>query len=128
MRKCEGNRSISFFFKSITFEFARGRQSTSVQIAVASLQPLRNSSQFFQRLMDEKKKKKKREKNPDYFWFHPLFLIYVLRIEGKPEFHFHDSIPQPMLHVDEILTLLFFSRKRSFNTPVEFSISVPQEQ
>lgn len=75
-----------------------------------------------------KRKKKKREKNPDYFWFHPLFLIYVLRIEGKPEFHFHDSIPQPMLHVDEILTLLFFSRKRSFNTPVEFSISVPQEQ
>lgn len=75
-----------------------------------------------------KEKKKKGEKNPDYFWFHPLFLIYVLRIEGKPEFHFHDSIPQPMLHVDEILTLLFFSRKRSFNTPVEFSISVPQEQ
>lgn len=64
-RKCE-NPSISFLFKSITFEFARGQQSTSVQIAVASLVGHCEIARSFFRDCDGRKKRKKREKNPDY--------------------------------------------------------------
>lgn len=106
----------SFNFISLQIYHVRICARSAIDICTncgcISGRPLRNSSQFFQRLMDEKKEKK--GKRTQTILVHPLFLIYVLRIEGKPEFHFHDSISA---HATCWWTFLLFSspRIRSFS-------------
>lgn len=104
----KGNRSISFFFKSITFEFARGQQSTSVQIAVASLVGHCEIARSFFRDWWTKKKKKK---EPRLFCSIHYSSFTFSELKGNPNFI---SMIRSRLHVDEIL-LFFSTRKPSFN-------------
>lgn len=93
----------SFNFISLQIYHVRICARSAIDICTncgcISGRPLRNSSQFFQRLMDEKKEKKGKE--PRLFWSIHYSSFTFSELKGNPNF-ISMIRSRPMLHVDEL--------------------------